>query len=82
MKTLIYPVMVECMEEGGYYAECPVLPGCHVEGETYTEAIENLEDAINIFIKSYKDLGKALPDIPIVEGCVVVSSSIPVPFAV
>ena len=78
MKTLIYPVVVECMEEGGYYAECPVLPGCHVEGETYTEAIENLEDAMKIILRSYKELGKNTPDIPVVEGDLVVTSSIPV----
>ena len=78
-KTLIYPVMIECMEEGGYHAECPILPGCHVEGETYAKAVENLEDAIKVFIESYRELGKELPRIPEVEGDVVVSSGIPMP---
>ena len=30
-KTQLYPLVIECLAEGGYYAECPVLPGCHVE---------------------------------------------------
>ncbi|VAW42833.1 hypothetical protein MNBD_CHLOROFLEXI01-4552 [hydrothermal vent metagenome] len=41
-------VLVESLEEGGYYAECPILPGCHVEGKNYWEALENLEDIIRI----------------------------------
>ena len=51
------------MDEGGYYAECPLIQGCHVEGETYIEAIENLTDAIQIIIDSYRELGKPLPDV-------------------
>lgn len=46
MKTTLFPIVVECMEEGGYYAECPLLQGCHVEGDTYIEVIENIQDAI------------------------------------
>ena len=61
MKTRLYPIILECMEEGGYYAECPILQGCHVEGETYAEALENLEDAIRIMLDSYDDLGKPAP---------------------
>ena len=63
MKIGLYPIIVECMDEGGYYAECPLIQGCHVEGETYIEAIENLTDAIQIIIDSYRELGKPLPDV-------------------
>jgi len=38
-----------------------------------------LEDAIKVFIESYRELGKELPRIPEVEGDVVVSSGIPMP---
>jgi len=78
VKTHLYPIIVECMEEGGYYAECPILQGCHAEGETYTEAVENLEDAIRIILESYKELGKPAPAIPAIEGNLVVAGSIPV----
>ena len=78
MKTHLYPIILECMEEGGYYAECPILPGCHVEGETYTKTLENLEDAIRVILESYKELGKPTPTIPEVEGNLIVTSSIPV----
>ena len=55
-KTQLYPIVIEYLAEGGYYAECPVLPGCHVEANTYAEAVENLEDAIRIFLDSYREL--------------------------
>lgn len=78
MKTHLYPIILECMEEGGYYAECPILQGCHVEGETYAEALENLEDAIRVILESYKELRKPMPTIPEIEGGLVVTGSIPI----
>jgi antitoxin HicB len=34
------------MEDGGYNVSCPALPGCHSQGETQEEAIENIREAI------------------------------------
>ncbi|MEW6006699.1 MAG: type II toxin-antitoxin system HicB family antitoxin [bacterium] len=78
MKTHLFPIVIECMEEGGYYAECPLLQGCHVEGETYAEAIENIQDAIKVFLDSYQELGKDFPQVPIYEGNIVITSGIPI----
>ncbi|HFE38935.1 MAG TPA: type II toxin-antitoxin system HicB family antitoxin [Gammaproteobacteria bacterium] len=55
------PVLVEPLEEGGYYAECPSLPGCHVEGANYWEALENLEDVVRIHIEGRLEFGDPLP---------------------
>ncbi len=55
------PVVVEPLDEGGYYAECPLLQGCHVEGETYLEALENLQDAIRLQIEGRLKFGDPLP---------------------
>jgi len=33
-------------EDGGYNVSCPALPGCHSQGDTVEEAIENIIDAI------------------------------------
>lgn len=33
-------------EDGGYNVSCPALPGCHSQGETEDEAIDNIKDAI------------------------------------
>ncbi|MBI5309059.1 MAG: type II toxin-antitoxin system HicB family antitoxin [Planctomycetes bacterium] len=35
----------------GYDAHCPALPGCHSQGETLEEAIENIKDAIKTFMQ-------------------------------
>jgi predicted RNase H-like HicB family nuclease len=34
------------LEDGGYNVSCPALPGCHSQGETEDEAIDNIKDAI------------------------------------
>jgi predicted RNase H-like HicB family nuclease len=78
MKTYLFPILVECLEEGGYYAECPLLQGCHVEGRTYTETVENLEDAIRVFMKSYRQLGKKIGPIPQIKRRSIVTGGIPV----
>ncbi|MGA7877601.1 MAG: type II toxin-antitoxin system HicB family antitoxin [Desulfoferrobacter sp.] len=33
-------------EDGGFNISCPALPGCHSQGDTEQEAIENIKDAI------------------------------------
>lgn len=33
-------------EDGGFIVSCPALPGCHSEGESLEEALENMGDAI------------------------------------
>ena len=58
------PVIVEPLEKGGYYAECPSLQGCHVEGKTYLEALENLQDAIRLHIEGRLKFGDPLPPEP------------------
>jgi len=39
-------VMNEDLEDGGYNVSCPALPGCHSQGDTMEEALENIKDAI------------------------------------
>jgi len=33
-------------EDGGYNISCPALLGCHSQGDTEEEAVENIKDAI------------------------------------
>ena len=47
-------------EDGVFTAEVPSLPGCITQGATRTEAIENLEKAIEIYIESVKAHGAPL----------------------
>jgi predicted RNase H-like HicB family nuclease/predicted RNA binding protein YcfA (HicA-like mRNA interferase family) len=40
-------VIVKDPEDGGFIVSCPALPGCHSEGETIEEALQNIRDAIH-----------------------------------
>lgn len=62
-KILLYPVVIEACEEGGYFANCPSLQGCHAEGETYSEVIENIEDVIRAHIEIRKKHKEFIPSV-------------------
>jgi len=36
-------------ETGGYVAIVPALPGCHTQGETIAEVMENVKEAIDLY---------------------------------
>jgi predicted RNase H-like HicB family nuclease len=44
-----YPVVLEKSDEG-YTVSCPALPGCISEGDTETEALENIKVAIQEYL--------------------------------
>lgn len=37
-------------EEGGYWAEVPILSGCYTQGETIEEVMENLKEVISLYM--------------------------------
>jgi len=42
-----YPVVLHAdTEDGGYWVECPSLPGCSSQGDTVEETLEMIRDAI------------------------------------
>jgi len=43
---MIYRVVIEKGEDFGYVIHCPAIPGCHSQGNSVEEAIENIKDAI------------------------------------
>ena len=47
-------VILEPAEEGGYTVICPMLKGCISEGETKKEALANIQDAIQLYLKAVK----------------------------
>ena len=58
-------VILEEQEEGGYTIYVPSLSGCVSQGETIDEAIENIKEAISLFLEAdeneviiYKDNAK------------------------
>lgn len=50
MKTQRFTIVVE-KDADGYFAYCPQLQGCYVQGETYEEALSNIEDAVKLHLE-------------------------------
>ena len=48
-------VFLELSEEGGYTAIVPSLPGCISEGNTKEEALENIKEAIELYLEPVED---------------------------
>ena len=42
----------------GYYAYAPELKGCHSQGDTLEEVIENIKEAIELYLESLSDEDK------------------------
>jgi predicted RNase H-like HicB family nuclease len=61
MKKFVIPVEVEPLEEGGYLAVCELIQGCHAEGETVAEALDNLEDVARILLELQREDGLPPP---------------------
>ena len=45
-------VVLQPSDEGGYTIYVPALPGCISEGETRVEALENIREAIELYLDS------------------------------
>ena len=56
-----YTVIFEKEIEGGYHAFCPVLKGCHSQGDTFEEALENITVAISLYLDSLKEDEQPIP---------------------
>ena len=69
--------MIESCEEGGFFASCPSLQGCHAEGETYGEVLKNIEDVIKAHIVIRKKHNEFVPEIT-VKNREMVNVSLPV----
>ncbi len=64
-----YRVIVEPDEDGIYVVEVPTLPGCISQGRTRAEAIDNIKEAITVYLESLAAHGEPIPP-PISEEIV------------
>ena len=55
-QTLIYRG-----EDGYWIAECPSLPGCISQGQTRQAAIENIREAIALYIEALEEDNLPVP---------------------
>jgi predicted RNase H-like HicB family nuclease len=48
-------------EDQAIIAEVPELPGCAADGETYQEALANVEVVVDQWIETARQLGREIP---------------------
>lgn len=68
-----YRVLIEQDEDGVFVAEVPSLPGCISQGQTRGQAIENIKEAIALYLESLGAHNEAVPP-PITEELVEVEA--------
>lgn len=56
-QVVIYPG-----EDGWWVAECPSLPGCISQGESREQAVANIKEAIQGYVKALEEDGLPVPD--------------------
>jgi predicted RNase H-like HicB family nuclease len=74
VKTYVFEVIIEKdnFEDGreAYHASCPGLKGCHTWGHTYTEALKNIQEAVELYVEDLVEKGELVtvsPEKGIVE---------------
>jgi predicted RNase H-like HicB family nuclease len=68
-----YRVLIEQDEDGVFVAEVPSLPGCISQGQNREQAIENIKEAISLYLESLEAHNEAVP-LPITEELVEVEA--------
>ena len=62
MKTKYEIIIYWSKEDDSFIAEVPELPGCLADGETYIQAIENVQEIIDEWIETAKTLNRTIPE--------------------
>jgi predicted RNase H-like HicB family nuclease len=56
-----YSVILHEADEGGFWVEVPALPGCYSQGETREDALQNVREAIELFLEGLHEQGTDIP---------------------
>jgi predicted RNase H-like HicB family nuclease len=56
-----YRVLIEQDEDGIFVAQVPSLPGCISQGNIRSEALKNIQEAIEAYIESLKAHDEPIP---------------------
>lgn len=55
-KSLEYNAVFQVEKDGGFSVWVPALPGCCSQGETFEEAIENIKEAIGLYLETAPEM--------------------------
>lgn len=61
-QILNYRVLIEQDEEGIFVASVPTMQGCYTEGDTYEEAIKNIQDVLQLHLQARARVDTILDD--------------------
>jgi predicted RNase H-like HicB family nuclease len=61
VKKILLAVEIEPLEDGRYLAVCDSIQGCHAEGDTVSEALDNLEDVARTLLELRREDGLPMP---------------------
>lgn len=56
-----YSVVLQQEADGGFVVTVPSLPGCVSQGDTRAEALNNVEEAIEVYIEDMIEAGETIP---------------------
>ena len=56
-----YTVVLEQEADGGFVASVPVLPGCVSQGDTRDAALNNIREAIELYLEDCTNSGDPIP---------------------
>ena len=57
MNLYRFQVIIEQDEDGFFIADVPALKGCHTQGKTFEEAMNNIREVISMCIQELKEEG-------------------------
>jgi predicted RNase H-like HicB family nuclease len=60
--SLPYPIELIPDEDGFWFAQIPLLPGCMTEGSSREEALEMLDEAKELWLETALDRGIHIPE--------------------
>ena len=58
---MVYTVIIEKGRESGYMAYAPALKGCVSQGETREQVLENIKEAIEVYVEALIEDGLPVP---------------------
>jgi predicted RNase H-like HicB family nuclease len=53
-----FKIILEPSEDGGYAVHVPLLKGCHTQGDTIEEALENARDSITTYLETVEEIAR------------------------
>ena len=61
MQKMRYTVVLEQELDNGYVVSIPTLPGCISQGDTRVEAMNNIREALKLYLDDCREAGDPIP---------------------